>query len=37
MKNSATTEELEKFCKNILRYSPNYSKEIELRNKESLG
>ena len=37
MKNSATWEELELFCKNILRYSPNYSKEIDLENKESLG
>lgn len=37
MKNSATPEELYKFCKNILRYSPNCSKETELENKESLG
>lgn len=37
MKNSATLEELYKFCKNILRYSPNYPKGIELENKESLG
>ena len=37
MKNSATWKELELFCKNILRYSPNYSKEIELENKKSLG
>lgn len=25
MKNSATPEELYKFCKNILRYSPSYT------------
>ena len=37
MKNSATPEELIKFCKNILRYSPNYSKEIEQKNKKSFG
>lgn len=37
MKNSATQEELINFCKNILRYSPNCSKETEQENKESLG
>ena len=37
MKNSATSEELIKFCKNILRYSPNYLKKLEQENKESLG
>jgi len=38
MKNSATFEELQKFCKNILRYSPNYTKEqsIEQEDKELL-
>lgn len=36
MKNSASTEELQKFCKNILRYSLNNSKELEVENKESL-
>ena len=37
MKNSASWEELQKFCKNILRYSPNNSKyeAIEYKNKES--
>lgn len=36
MKNSATLQELETFCKNILRYSPNYTKEegIESKDKE---
>ena len=34
MKNSATLEELEKFCKNILRYSLNSSKETEVKDKE---
>ena len=37
MKNSATFEELKNFCKNVLRYSPNYSKEIEQEDKEPLG
>ena len=38
MKNSASLEELQKFCKNVLRYSPNYAKNegIDLENKESL-
>ena len=38
MKNSATLEELKMFCKNVLRYSPNYAKNegIDLENKESL-
>lgn len=27
MKNSATPEELRNFCKNILRYSPNYTEK----------
>lgn len=37
MKNSATFEELQRFCKNILRYSPSYAEEegIESKNKES--
>lgn len=37
MKNSASWEELKKFCKNILRYSPNNSENetIEYENKES--
>ena len=37
MKNSATPEELHNFCKNILRYSPNYIKkeDVESENKES--
>lgn len=36
MKNSATLQELQTFCKNILRYSPNYTKEegIESKDKE---
>lgn len=39
MKNSATQEELVKFCKNILRYSPTYTKNesIDLEDKEPLG
>lgn len=37
MKNSATPHELQLFCKNILRYSPNCSKETELEDKEPLG
>lgn len=39
MKNSATLHELQMFCKNILRYSPNYTENesIEQENKESLG
>ena len=39
MKNSATREELHKFCKNILRYSLNTNeKEVsELEDKEPLG
>jgi hypothetical protein len=39
MKNSATLEELHKFCKNILRYSLNTNeKEVsELEDKEPLG
>lgn len=39
MKNSASIEELEKFCKNILRYSLNNREKesIEQENKESLG
>lgn len=37
MKNSATPEELHNFCKNILRYSPNYieKEDVESENKES--
>lgn len=37
MKNSATPEELYNFCKNILRYSPNYieKENVESENKES--
>lgn len=36
MKNSASFEELQKFCKNILRYSPNNIKneDIEIQDKE---
>lgn len=36
MKNSATLQELQTFCKNILRYSPNYTKKegIESKDKE---
>lgn len=36
MKNSATLQELETFCKNILRYSPSYTKNegIEMKDKE---
>ena len=36
--NSATLQELQTFCKNILRYSPNYTKEegIEVGDKEPL-
>lgn len=39
MKNSATLHELQMFCKNILRYSPNYveKEDIELKDKEPLG
>lgn len=39
MKNSATLSELQMFCKNILRYSPNYteSEGIEPEDKEPLG
>lgn len=37
MKNSANPEELYKFCKNILRYSPNCPKGTELEDKEPLG
>ena len=39
MKNSATQEELNKFCKNIIRYSLNNTKEegIEQEDKEPLG
>lgn len=39
MKNSATLEELQKFCKNVLRYSLNNRKEepIEPKDKEPLG
>lgn len=39
MKNSASTEELIKFCKNIIRYSLNNTKKegIEQEDKESLG
>lgn len=39
MKSSATLQELNTFCKNILRYSPIYTEKesIELENKESLG
>lgn len=35
--NSATPEELYNFCKNILRYSPNYieKENVESENKES--
>ena len=38
MKNSATLEELKIFSTNILRYSPNYTKQegIESQNKESM-
>lgn len=38
MKNSATLEELQTFCKNILRYSPNNSEDeaIEVKDKEPL-
>ena len=34
--NILTLQELETFCKNILRYSPNYTKNegIEMRDKE---
>lgn len=33
---TATLQELQTFCKNILRYSPNYTKEegIESKDKE---
>ena len=34
MKNSASTEELLKFCKNILRYSPNCIKEENTESKD---
>lgn len=34
MKNAATPEELQNFCKNILRYSLNSSKETEIEDKE---
>ena len=39
MKNSATPEELNKFCKNIIRYSLNNIKkeDIEQEDKEPLG
>ena len=39
MKNSASKEELQKFCTNILRYSLNTIKQedSEQENKESLG
>lgn len=39
MKNSATLQELQTFCKNILRYSPSYTEKesIELKDKEPLG
>lgn len=30
-------ENITKICKNVLRYSPNYSKEIEQVDKEPLG
>ena len=38
MKNSATLKELYTFCKNILRYSPSYTKKegIEVEDKEPL-
>lgn len=38
MKSSATIEELQTFCKNILRYSPSYTKKegIEVEDKEPL-
>lgn len=38
MKNSASLEELQTFCANILRYSPSYTKSesIDAKNKESL-
>ena len=34
MKNSATRKELETFCKNILRYSPNNIKEEDIESKD---
>lgn len=39
MKSSATLEELQTFCKNMLRYSPSFAEEEgkELRDKEPLG
>lgn len=39
MKNSATLEELQTFCKNILRYSPSYTKNegIEHKDKKPCG
>lgn len=39
MKSSATLQELKTFCKNVLRYSPNYIKDedVELEDKEPLG
>lgn len=39
MKNSASQQELQLFCKNILRYSLNYGEQesVEQENKESLG
>jgi c-di-AMP phosphodiesterase-like protein len=38
MKSSATIKELQTFCKNILRYSPSYTKKegIEVEDKEPL-
>ena len=38
MKSSATLEELQTFCKNVLRYSPNFTKEEgkETEDKEPL-
>ena len=39
MKSSATLQELQTFCTNILRYSPSYTENegIELEDKEPLG
>lgn len=34
MKNSASLQELQTFCKNILRYSPNYIKEEDIESKD---
>ena len=32
--NSSSLQELQTFCKNILRYSPNYIKEEDIESKD---